>query len=360
MSSSDPTVSTALLSYGMSGRVFHGPLLAVNPGFTVKKILKRSSASSESLFPDAVIVRSMDDILRDGGIDLVIVNTPNDTHFPHALASLKAGKHVVVEKPFTVTLGEAEELIREAQKRGLLLTVFQNRRLDGDSLTVEKIIREGRLGRLVEYEAHYDRYRPAVDSSSWKEGTGPGSGILYNLGSHLIDQALHLFGMPSALDARVGRQRPGAKTDDYFDIRMEYDGLLVILKSSYLVCEPGPRYILHGETGSFVKYGLDPQEQMMKEGKLPQGADWGADRKENWGKLTTWQADGIRSESVPTVPGNYAAFYSGLHKALVEGSAPPVTAEEGLGVIRVINACYESAQLRKSVGIEGIWPGVVP
>jgi predicted dehydrogenase len=352
MSKTQRTIGTALLSYGMSGKVFHGPLLAVSPGYAVKKILKRSSSQPEGLFPQAKIISSLDEALNDPAVELVIVNTPNDTHFDYALRALRAGKHVVVEKPFTVTVRDADQLIEEARRSGRLLTVYQNRRLDGDSLTVKKILNEGCLGSLVEYEAHYDRYRPVADASTWKESSAPGAGILYNLGSHLIDGALHLFGMPMRVDARLGRQRTGAMADDFFDIRMEYVGLLVILKSSYLVCEASPRFILHGEKGSFVKYGLDPQELAMKEGKLPQGADWGKDPEEYWGTLTTTVNGSLRRERIETVRGDYPGFYASLYRSITEGEPLAVTAEQGRDVIRVIEAVVESAGSRRAVGVD--------
>jgi predicted dehydrogenase len=349
MAENQRIIGTALLSCGMSGRVFHGPLLAVSPGYAVRKILKRSSRQREALFPASEIASSLDEVLNDREVELVIVNTPNDSHFDYALRALRAGKHVVVEKPFTITVNEADQLIEEARKWGRLLTVFQNRRLDGDSLTVKKILSEGRLGRLVEYEAHYDRYRPVVDESTWKERNIPGAGILYNLGSHLIDGALHLFGLPKGVDARLGRQRTGAVADDYFDIRMEYDGLLVILKSGYLVCEPSPRFILHGEKGSFVKYGLDPQEMAMKEGKLPGGGDWGKDPEEYWGTLTTSVSGSLHRERIETVRGNYPDFYARLYRSITQGVPLAVTAEQGRDVIRVIEAVMESAAKQQAV-----------
>jgi predicted dehydrogenase len=349
MSKTQRAIGTALLSYGMSGRVFHGPLLAVNPGYAVRKILKRSSKQREALFPGAEIISSPEEVLNDPAVELVIVNTPNDTHFDYARRALRAGKHVVVEKPFTVTVREADQLIEEARKADRLLTVFQNRRLDGDSLTVKKILNEGRLGRLVEYEAHYDRYRPIVDASTWKERNTPGAGILYNLGSHLIDGALHLFGVPKSVDARLGPQRTGAMADDFYDIRMEYAGLLVILKSSYLVCEPSPRFILHGEKGSFIKYGLDPQEQAMKEGRLPQGADWGKDPEEYWGTLTTTVNGSLRRERIETVRGDYPGFYASLYRSITESEPLAVTAEQGRDVIRIIEAVVQSAATNRAV-----------
>src|SRR6478609_4944941 len=225
-------ISTALLSYGMSGKVFHAPLIAANPGFQLSTILQRSSDDAKLKYPHVHVVRSFEDVLKQNDIELVIINTPNETHFEFASRVLEAGKHVVVEKPFTVTSSEGEKLIELAKKKNKILTVFQNRRWDGDFLTVKKILAKNLLGKVVEFEMHYDRYRNYIEPNTWKEEAAPGTGILYNLGSHMIDQAIGLFGLPNYVDARTGIQRHGGKVDDYYDIRMEYNELLVIVKSS--------------------------------------------------------------------------------------------------------------------------------
>jgi predicted dehydrogenase len=244
---SDQKIKTALLSYGMSGEVFHGPLLAAHKGFEVTGVWQRNpDKPARHAFP---VVHHMADVLADPAVELVIVNTPNDKHFSYASDALNAGKHVVVEKPFTVSAAQADQLIDLANKKKRMLTVFQNRRWDSEFLTVKKVIDEKLLGRLVECEIHYDRFRNYIEPNTWKEEAAPGTGILYNLGSHLIDQALTLFGMPLYVDARLGIQRTGGRVVDFFDIRLDYDDKLVILKSSYLVREQGPRFTLHGTEG---------------------------------------------------------------------------------------------------------------
>lgn len=342
-------IRTALLSYGMSGEVFHVPLLQAHEGFEVAGIWQRNRAKPvRHAFPVADDYR---EILDDASVELIIVNTPNESHFSYASQALDAGKHVVVEKPFTVTTGEADQLIDLAAKKNRMLTVFQNRRWDADFLTVKKVLEEKLLGKLVECEIHYDRFRNFIEPGTWKEEAKPGTGILYNLGSHLLDQALVLFGMPRYVDARMGIQRPGGQVDDFFDIRMEYDDLFVILKSSYLVREQGPRFILHGTQGSFTKSGIDPQEQDLKDKKVPGSPGWGSEPPSAWGKLNT-ALNGKHFEGpFETVPGNYLAFYNDLYDVIRNGRSPQVKPEEARKVIQLIEACRQSNGKRCAIKI---------
>ena len=337
-------VNTALLSYGMSGEIFHAPLLHAHPGFKLTRIMERSSNRAVQRYPSVTTVRSLEEILGDESIELVVVNTPHDTHFELASRVLEAGKHAIVEKPFVVTAREGEALIRLASARGVMLSVFQNRRWDGDFMTMQKVLQSGLLGRLVEFEAHYDRYRPEVDHSTWKEGAHPGSGILYNLGTHMIDQALVLFGKPSSLSADVSIQREGGASPDYYDIRLQYPGFTAIVKSGYLVREPGPRYVAYGVRGTFTKYGLDPQEQALKDGGIPGTAGWGTEGKEWWGRINTQIGDLHIEGAIETLPGNYLGFYDGIYAALREGKTPDVTAEQALMVIRIVELAMVSSE----------------
>jgi scyllo-inositol 2-dehydrogenase (NADP+) len=342
-------IKTALLSYGMSGEIFHAPLLSVNPGFELTTIVQRNSDKGRQRYPKVKIVRQVTEVMEDETIELVVINTPNESHFQFATQALDAGKHVIVEKPFTVTIQEAEKLIALAKKKNKLLTVFQNRRWDGDFMTVKKIVENGWVGKIAEFELHYDRYRNYIEANTWKEEQGPGSGILYNLGSHMLDQVLVLFGMPAEVDARVGVQRPNGKVEDFYDIRMHYHDFHAIVKSSYLVREATPRYILHGTEGSFIKYGIDPQEQALKDGKIPGSTGWGSEDKELWGKLNT-SLDGLHVEaSIETIPGDYTIFYKNVHDSIRNGKSLVVKPEESKDVIRLIEACYESNRSRKAV-----------
>lgn len=336
-------IQTALLAYGMSGEVFHGPLLQAHPGFQINRVLQRRPSARPA--HGYTIVSDAGEIFRDPQVELVIVNTPNDSHYEYARAALVSGKHVIVEKPFTVTVAEADELIDLAQQRNCVLTVFQNRRWDGDFLTVSELVNEKAVGTLVEFEAHYDRFRNTIDPRSWKDEDRPGTGLLYNLGSHMIDQALVLFGAPDFVDARMGIRRPQSKVQDFYDIRLEYPGHFVTLKSSYLVKEQGPRYILHGTGGSFVKYGIDPQEEALKAGKVPGTPGWGSEDRPQWGVL-----NGLTdSKHVETRAGNYLAFYDNVFDAVRRGKQLAVKPEQSREVIRVIQACYESHSSRCAV-----------
>lgn len=281
----DKKIKTAIASFGMSGQVFHGPLLKVNPGFEVVQVHERTKNISENLFPEAEIVRTYDRILENPKVELVIVNTPDVFHYEMIKKALNAGKHVVVEKPATQMSAQTEELRQTAQEKGLIFTIFQNRRWDGDFLTVKKILENGCLGRLIEYEAHYDRYRPVVDTDTWKESGGKYIGVLHNLGSHMIDQTYILFGKPLAVSAHLKIMRTNGKVIDYYNIQLEYENFSALLKSTYLAKNPGPRYSIFGETGTFHKRGIDPQEEMLKAGNLPVGNEWGIEPADNWGDL---------------------------------------------------------------------------
>lgn len=346
-----PTIKTALLSYGMSGTVFHGPLLKVHPGFEVVRVWERSKNLSEDLFDKKVISRTLDSILEDKKVELVVVNTPDATHFDFAGRALHAGKHVVVEKPFVVRYSEGEELIALAQKKGLVLSVFQNRRWDGDFLTVKSVIDSGMLGRLVEFESHFDRYRNFIKPNTWKEQAEAGTGIVQNLGSHLIDQALCLFGPPGSVYADIRTMRTGGDIDDYFDIDLYYSEVKVKLKSSYLVREPGPQFIVHGTEGSFLKWGLDPQEDALKEGRLPDEPGWGTEPASLWGKLNTTLHGLHTVGNIETVPGNYLAYYTGLYDTIRKGSPLNVRPEDSLLGIRIIRAALKSAEEGRRVPV---------
>ena len=345
-------ISTGLLSYGMSGLVFHGPLIKVHAGFSLSTIVQRKSSTPPSLFPTAKIVQRVEEVIQDPSIELVVVNTPNATHYDFATQALNAGKHVIVEKPFTVTTKEANDLIALAKDKKKVLTVFQSRRWDGDFLTVKRVIENKFVGKMVEFEAHYDRFRNYIEPNTWKEEKANGTGILYNLGSHMLDQVLVLFGMPSEVDARIGIQRPGGQVDDYYDIRLQYNSFHAIVKSSYLVREQGPRYMVHGTEGSFIKYGSDLQEQALKDGGIPGSPGWAMENKEFWGKLNT-SIEGVHIEgNVETTAGNYPGFYKNVYEAIRENKPLEVKPQEARDVIKLIEACYASNELHKAVKLK--------
>lgn len=342
-------IKTGIASYGMSGLVFHAPLLHVNPGFDIVKIVERSYKGSKERYPYVHVVRSFDELLEDDGIELIIVNTPDATHFEYCKMALEAGKHAIVEKPFTMTTEEASELINLSKKQGKLLSVFQNRRWDGDFLTVKKVVQDKLLGRLVSFESHFDRYRNFIQPNTWKEEHNAGAEIVYNLGAHMIDQAYDLFGMPNCVSANIGIQRTGGKADDFYNIILRYDDVYVNLKASYLVREEGPRYIVHGTEGSFLKWGLDLQEADLKAGKYPDEPGWGAETRKLWGKLNTEINDLHFAGRIETIPGNYNAYYSNIHDAIRNADELIVKPEQSLEVMRIIEAAIESNSSGSSI-----------
>ncbi|MFO7997705.1 MAG: Gfo/Idh/MocA family oxidoreductase [Bacteroidales bacterium] len=345
----DRKINAALSAFGMSGRVFHAPLLSASQEFNLVKILERHRTESAASYPKSLIVSSFDALCRDKDLDLIVINTPDHTHYSLAKKALEHEKHVVVEKPVTLKYAEALELCRMAEDSNLVLSVFHNRRWDGDFLTVQKVIREGLLGRLVSFESHFDRYRNFIQPATWKENPDTGTGTLYNLGSHLIDQALVLFGHPLSVFADIRAMRTGGQVDDSFEVWMEYPEVKVKVCGSYLVREPGPRYILHGTEGSFLKWGTDPQEKDLKNGRLPGSKNWGVEARENRGLLHTRINGKKLREKIPTLPGNYPAFYEGISRSIREGSPPDVTARQGAMVIRIIEAAFESMRSGKVV-----------
>jgi scyllo-inositol 2-dehydrogenase (NADP+) len=342
-------IGVGLIGYGMAARVFHAPVIESVPRLELRKVVERGGDESRRRYPRVEVVRDAAELLRDDRVGLVIVTTPNASHFALARQSLLAGRHVVVEKPFTNTSGEALELIELARRQRRLLSVHHNRRWDGDFLTVRRILKAGLLGRLVEYESHYDRFRDRPRVGAWREEAGPGSGILFDLGSHLIDQALVLFGPPRAVTADIRRQREFAKADDYFELTLDYEGLKATLKAGMLVREPGPRFRLRGTEGSFVKHGMDPQEEALKRGLTPSGPDWGEEPPERWGALDAL-VGGLRVRGrVETLAGDYRSFYRNVADA-VEGRAElAVRPEEALDTIRVIETALRSSEQKRTI-----------
>lgn len=348
------TIPIGLLGFGMAGRVFHAPFISAVEGLKLYKIKANRPASidlAKKLYPATEVVSDTVAILEDETIDLVIVATTNETHYSLAKAALEAGKHVVVEKPFTVTSEEATELINLAKQKGKLLTVYQNRRWDSDFKTVKKLMDSQLLGRLVEYEAHFDRFRPIPASETWKEEDQPGTGILYDLGSHLIDQALVRFGTPESLYADLRTQRSGGEIIDCFDLTFYYNnGLKAILKAGMLVKQPGPRFILSGDKGSFVKYGLDVQEAALKQGAIPATeSDWGTEPEEIWGKLDT-EVQGLRLVGkIQSQTGDYRGFYENVRDAIQGMAELEVKPEQARNTIRVIELAIQSSQEKRAL-----------
>jgi predicted dehydrogenase len=337
-------INTALCSFGMSGWVFHAPFIQVHPGFNFYAVWERTKNLAEEKFPQVKTFRTLEGMLEDSNVELVIVNTPNSTHYEYAKKALLAGKHVVVEKPFTVTVTEGEELIELATKHNKKISVYHNRRFDSDYKTIKKMVEEGWLGNIVEAEFHFDRYKLELSVKKHKEIPGPGTGCLYDLGSHLVDQALQLFGKPRSVFADIAVMRPVSSVDDYFELLLYYPSHRVRLKSSYQVREPLPGYILHGSRGSFIKAKTDVQETMLQAGKTPGGADWGKEPENEKGFLHTEKDGKIIKEYIPSLQGNYGDYYDGIYNAIRKNASVPVSAEDGLKVIAIIEAAFISSR----------------
>ena len=345
-------IQVGLIGYGMAGQVFHAPLISVVAGLRLAAVVERHGEESRKRYPAVTIVRDAEALFADPTIELVVIATPNLSHLPLARQALLAGKHVVVDKPFTINTADADELIRLAKQQGRMLSVFQSRRWDGDFQTMQALVRSGRLGQLVEYEARYERYRPAPRLGAWREAAQPGSGILYDLGAHLIDQAVVLFGMPQQITAHVGMQRAGVQVDDYFHITLGYGTLTATLKASMLAREPGPHFTLHGTAGSFVKYGMDPQEDLLKAGATPGGPGWGLEPSARWGKFNT-QIDGLRFEgAIESLPGSYQGFYENIYAALNGEAELSVTPTQARNTIRLIELAQQSSAEGRTLAVE--------
>ncbi len=346
-------IRTALLSYGMSGKVFHAPFLSLHEGFELVGAWERTNKLIHQDFPNAKSYPSLEAMLADD-IDLVVVNTPVDTHFEYAKKVLLAGKHALVEKAFTTTVAEAEELNALAKAKSRKLAVFQNRRWDSDFNTVKEICEKGILGDLVEAEFHFDRYNPQLSAKQHKETASNGAGILKDLGPHLIDQALFLFGMPNAVFADIRRTREASAVDDYFDMLLYYDRFRVRLKAGFFVREMIPSFVLHGKNGSFLKPRGDVQEDQLKMGKKPNRSTWGIELETNQGLLHT-EIDGeVVRKKIPTLSGNYFGFFDGLFDAIANNANEPVTAQDGINVMKIIEAAIESNNSNHTIAIKKV------
>ena len=342
-------IQTGIVGYGLSGRYFHAPFLKVHPGFNVIKVLERKGETAKKLFPKVEIAGDFDSIVNDPKIELLVIATPNDLHYPMAKNCLQKGKHVVIEKPFTLTSAETDELIALADMKKLRIFVYHNRRWDGDFLTIQKLLKSGALGEVNEFEAHFDRYRPKLTTRLWREEEKNGGGVLYDLGPHLIDQALQLFGKPDKLFAKIESQRKTSKVDDYFRLVLSYGKMKAILTAGMLVKYPGPRYIIHGIIGSFVKYGIDPQEEELRKDVMPGSETWGVEDPDKWGLVTIDYADMNVHGSVETEPGNYLEFYNNVYDVLTKKAPMAVSPVEARNVIRIIELARESSVKNKEV-----------
>jgi len=334
-------VRVGLIGFGMAAQVFHAPTIRAVAGMELGCILERSGSRAREKYPEVRTARTLEELLADESVGVCVIATPHPSHFDLVRRCLLAGRDVVVDKPFTVTSQEAEELIGLAKEEKRLLTVYQNRRWDGDFQTVKRILEAGTLGRVVEYEVRYERFRTELRPNSWRERDGPGGGMLFDLGPHLVDQALLLFGTPRTITGQLFRQRAGAQVDDAFDVCLGYQGMRALLHSRIIAYAAGPHFAVHGTKGSFVKFGMDPQEELLKAGAVPEGEGWGEDAEENWGTLSV---AGGAAQKVKTEAGDYRGFYANLRDAIVKGTPPAVTTEQAWRTMRVLELAQQSSR----------------
>src|SRR2546430_1127634 len=343
-------IEVGLIGFGLAGRAFHAPVIRAVPGLHPAAIVQRSCTEAAQKYPDVRIVGSLDELLSIAAIRLVVIATPNDTHFAFARQCLEAGRDVVVDKPFTTTLEEAVSLVQFAKDANRLLTVYQNRRYDGDFQAVRQLLEVGTLGRIVRFETSYDRFRPQLKPGAWREAARPGSGILFDIAPHLIDHALVLFGLPEAVTADVRAERENAAADDAFDITLHYPkSLRAVLRTSILAAAPRPRFVLMGTQGSFVKQAFDPQEMNLRRGYIPADKPWGYEPEENWGVLTIPKGDGFEQRRIPSANCDYRDYYANARDALLGRTAPAVTPQYALDVMRMLELARASSAKRCTI-----------
>ncbi len=343
-------IKTGLVGFGISGACFQMPVIKAVRDLDLCYVVSGNPDKVKTALPSAKVFTSLEEMLAKSDVELVVIATPNAEHYPMAKLALEADKHVVVEKPFVIDSKEGEELIALAHSRHLKLTVYHSRRFDGDFQTVQHLVREGTLGNVHTFYSSYNRYRPVV-KDRWRERDEAGAGILYDLGSHLIDQALRLFGMPTSLAARLRCQRQGAQTVDHFHLVLNYPNTDVILHGNCLSTAQGPRFQVFGDKGSFIKSGMDPQEDFLREGKDPGTKGWAEDSPEHYGQLVVQAGSTPIQEIVPTLAGGYEDFYQQTAGAIRGRNSLPVSADQALAIIRIIEAAYQSDRQRKCISL---------
>lgn len=345
---SDPDIAVALIGYGAAGEVFHAPLISATPGLRLDAVVTSDPARGSraaSRYGAAVLSRA-EDLWQRRGIGLVVIATPNRTHVPLALRAVDAGLPVVLDKPLAITADPARHLVGEAARAGVLLTVFQNRRWDGDLLTLRRLLADGALSGVTRFESRFERWRPDP-KAGWRESAADGGGLLLDLGSHLVDQAVLLFGPVRTVYAESDRQRPGGEAEDDVMLSLRHaGGVRSQLWMSSVAAVGGPRFRVLGATGAYVKYGLDGQEARLRAGGVPD-ASWGAEPESTWGRLGT----DAESVAVPTEAGAYPAFYAGMLTALRDGSPPPVDPLDAVAVLDVLDAARRSANEAEVVSL---------
>ena len=339
-----PTLNVALVGYGYVGKTFHAPLISHTPGLHLHTVVSSDPQKVLAELPQVRVINEAQEACADPGIDLVVIAAPNAVHATLARDALSHGKHVVVDKPFTVTLDEARQVVAQAAQSGRLLSVFQNRRWDSDFLTLKQLLQQDALGEVTEFHSHFNRHRPQV-VDRWREQDQPGSGLWFDLGPHLLDQALQLFGMPQAIFADITLQRKDARAADYFHALLRYPRHRVMLHAGSLVPANGLRFAVHGTRASYLKHGLDTQEATLRAGGMPGQTGWGADTR--IGHLQADDSD--EGQPIPAIAGDYRHYYSELRTAILDNTAPPVTAQQALHVMALLEWGMQSSATRREV-----------
>ena len=332
------TIKTGILSYGVSGKLFHAPFLKEHPGFEFTAVVERSKKKAHLDYPNIKSYDAVDEILLDDSIELIVVNTPNETHFEFALKAIKANKHILVDKPFTAKASQAKQLFKEAQMNHVLVLPFQNRRYDSDFLSVKKVIESGKLGNLIEAHFRYDRYSNAINENSWKEVPGPGSGVIYNLGSHTIDGVISMFGMPLKWSKYPSYVRPNTQVIDYVHIHLLYpNNLQVFVTISFLVADPQPAFIMHGTLGTYKKNRTDVQENQLNEAMLPDNLLYGVELPESEGLLTTIDSNGLKNQKKITAEkASYMNVFEDVYQTMRLGKDYPITEEQMIAQLEIL------------------------
>ncbi len=335
-------LKVGLVGFGFAGKTFHAPVIRVVEGLRLTTIVQRHGGGApDPRYADVELVRSVDELLART-VDVVVIATPNTSHHPIAKQCLLARRHVVIDKPFTTTLTEADELVQLGAAQRRVLSVYHNRRYVGDFVTLRALLSQGALGRVTMYESHFDRFRSELRPGAWREQPLPGSGVWFDLGPHLLDQALVLFGTPQAISADIRIERDGAAADDAFDVTLHYPHMRALLRGSMLAAAPGPTFAVHGTKGSYIKYGLDPQEAALKAGREPDEPDWDAEPSELYGELTG--PEGTRT--IPTIPSSFTRYYQNVRDAILGKAQLAVTPEQARNVMRGLELAVASSQQR--------------
>ena len=339
-------IKVGLIGFGLAGRSFHAPVISAVPGLRLAAILQRTGSEAAKAYPDAKIVRSLEELLAIPDIRLIVIASPNETHVPFARQCLAAGRDVVVDKPFATSYEEAADVVRFAEKSGRLLTVYQNRRYDGDFQAIRQLVAAGTLGRIVRFETNYDRFRPMLKPNAWREQRVPGAGILFDIGPHLIDHAMQLFGCPEAVTGDIRTEREGGLADDAFDVMFHYPkSMRAVLSSNILAATQRPRFLLFGTKGAFLKQTFDPQEMNLRAGKLLKDSPWGAEPEKNWGILALSVPDEFTTthRPIPSARCDYRDYYANVRDVLLGKAQPAVTLRQALDVMRALELARESS-----------------